>query len=105
MPGHSFNATAPHFGSATNENPAPADYDSGDAFKDTVDTLDSLVREHDVVFNMTDSREARWLPTLLSTLHNKLMISIALGFDSYLVMRHGLRIESTAANCGYEFNF
>jgi ubiquitin-like modifier-activating enzyme ATG7 len=35
--------------------------------------LDELIREHDVVFALTDSREARWLPTVLCAAHDKVI--------------------------------
>ncbi|KHJ93179.1 putative E1-like protein-activating enzyme Gsa7p/Apg7p [Oesophagostomum dentatum] len=53
--------------------------------------VDDLVASHDVVFLALDSREARWLPTVLATKHGKIAFSVALGFDNYVVIRHGVR--------------
>ena len=57
---------------------------------DNTERIDNLVKEHDVVLLLTDSRESRWLPTVLAGVHNKPCFTIALGFETFVVMRHGL---------------
>ena len=64
--------------------------------KATLD-LEELIKEHDVIFLLLDSREARWLPTVQAIAHNKLVVTIAVGFDNFLVMRHGLSPSDQAA--------
>lgn len=39
----------------------------------SVSDLEALVTDHDVVFLLTDTRESRWLPTLLATKHGKVL--------------------------------
>ncbi|XP_029832071.2 ubiquitin-like modifier-activating enzyme ATG7 [Ixodes scapularis] len=63
---------------------------SGDTIRKQVEQLEQLVAEHDAIFLLLDTREARWLPTLMACARGKLVINAALGFDTFLVMRHGV---------------
>lgn len=71
MPGHAF-------GSKEEE-----------SIRQDTEKIQELVDEADVVFLLTDTRESRWLPTVMARKSNKMMINAALGLDSWLVMRHG----------------
>uniref|UniRef100_A0A673TBC9 Ubiquitin-like modifier-activating enzyme ATG7 n=2 Tax=Suricata suricatta TaxID=37032 RepID=A0A673TBC9_SURSU len=75
MPGHPVN-----FSSVTLEQ----------ARKD-VEQLEQLIESHDVVFLLMDTRESRWLPAVIAASKRKLVINAALGFDTFVVMRHGLK--------------
>lgn len=52
-----------------------------------------VIDAHDVIFLMTDSRESRWLPSVLCCLAHKLCINMALGGDSLLIQQYGLTSE------------
>lgn len=69
--------------------------------------LRHLIQSHDCVFLLTDSRESRWLPSLIcqnltylqrdknvrgrlkAPFNPPLCLTVALGFDTFVVIRHG----------------
>ena len=61
-------------------------YEREDIVKDCLH-LKNLIDSHDFVFLLTDTREIHWLPTLLYADTNKVAITAAPGFDTFLVMR------------------
>lgn len=69
--------------------------------KTTFTILQREIKKSDVVFILMDSREARWLPTLISKAENKIVINAAIGFDSYVVMKHGNLDNDTRHGCYY----
>lgn len=59
--------------------------------KEDILTLENLIDENDVIFLLMDTRESRWLPTVIGLAKQKLVINAAIGFDTFLLQRHGIR--------------
>ncbi|UZJ55215.1 hypothetical protein CBS101457_004535 [Exobasidium rhododendri] len=97
--GHQLNIPMPG-------HPIPAS--SIDQVKKEVALLEDLMDEHDVVYLLMDSRESRWLPTVMGAVKGKLVMNTALGFDTFVAMRHGAnpvqqsqKVNSTRLGCYY----
>ncbi|THX41474.1 E1-like protein-activating [Aureobasidium pullulans] len=67
------------------------------------DKLQQLIADHDAIFLLMDSRESRWLPTVMAKSAGKIVINAALGFDSYMVMRHGVPSQPEQERLGCYF--
>ncbi|KAK8846720.1 E1-like protein-activating enzyme Gsa7p/Apg7p [Kwoniella newhampshirensis] len=90
--GHSFTIPMPGH---------PVALSSEQTVASNIRCLEDLIRSHDAVFLLMDSRESRWLPTVIGAAESKIVINAALGFDTYLVMRHGVeRIDMGSKELG-----
>ena len=67
------------------------------------DRLKTLIDEHDAIFLLMDTRESRWLPTVMGKAAGKIVMNAALGFDSFVVMRHGIMKDENPAELGCYF--
>lgn len=53
-----------------------------------VDLLSKLIEDNDIIFLLTDSRESRWLPTMLSTLHNKVPNYLFTTYSFFIMFKY-----------------
>ena len=72
--------------------PMPGHFVTESAIESTFADLlkvEELIKNHDILLNCFDSREARYFPSLIGALYNKLCLSIGIGYDSFVIVRHG----------------
>ena len=71
--------------------------------KKEFETLEQLIKDHDAIFLLMDSRESRWLPTVMGKAMGKVVMNAALGFDTFVVMRHGVVVDDRSKELGCYF--
>ncbi len=74
------------------------------SYFEKIEKLENLIKENDVIFLLTDSRESRWFPTVLAKMHNKICVTAAIGFESFVVMRHGVKFDHSGKNSSALYN-
>lgn len=75
-----------------------------DRTKAEFEKLKELIESHDAIFLLMDTRESRWLPTVMGKAASKIVMNAALGFDTFVVMRHGVSIaENPKSELGCYF--
>jgi ubiquitin-like modifier-activating enzyme ATG7 len=65
--------------------------------KSAVERLENLIDSYDAVFLLMDTRESRWLPSVLGLSKRKLIINAAIGFDTFLLQRYGVKDYSASS--------
>jgi ubiquitin-like modifier-activating enzyme ATG7 len=85
--------------------PMPGHHSEADSARvaEAVQALQKLVSASDILFLLTDSRESRWLPTVLCCVLGVPLLNVALGFDTCLIMRHGQHSTEAQSSMGCYF--
>ena len=80
------------------------DQNAEEIYFEKIEKLEKIISENDVIFLLTDSRESRWFPTLLSKNYGKICVTAAIGFDTFVVMRHGQLQGNSKDNHGFQYS-